>query len=137
MSDRLLVDTGAIFAFAVRSDAHHDEAVAFTVAAHTDRRSLLLCDVVFAETMTLLKARAGAAVAVRVGAQLRRSTLYQWLALGPEAEARAWALFSRYTDKEWSYTDCSILAVAQLLGLSDVFTYDRHFDQMPGINRLG
>ena len=43
----------------------------------------------------------------------------------------------RYHDKEWSYTDCGILAVAQLLDIGEVFAYDRHFDQMPGIRRVG
>lgn len=137
MSDRLLVDTGAIYAFAVRSDAHHEEAVAFTRRLYEDHSTLVLPDCVFAEAMTLLKARTGGAVAVRVGELLRRGGLYRWHALAAEEEARAWSLFVRRRDMEWSYTDCCILAAAQLLDIGEVFTYDRHFDQMPGIRRAG
>lgn len=56
---RVLVDTGAIYAFVVRTDAHHQEAKAFMRDLLSARDVLVLADCVFAETMTLLKARGG------------------------------------------------------------------------------
>lgn len=133
---RVLVDTGAIYAFVVRTDAHHQEAKAFMRDLLSARDVLVLADCVFAETMTLLKARVGAPIAVRVGTELRRSPVYLWTPLGVEGERATWEAFQRYADKEWSYTDCAILVLARRLEVPFVFAFDRHFEEMPGIVRL-
>lgn len=137
MSDpRILVDTGAIYAFVTRTDPHHEAAKSFVRAWLEGQRVFVLADVVFAETMTLFKARLGAAIALRVGHELRRNPAYSWTALGEESERDTWALFQRYDDKEWSYTDCAILALSQREKVPRVFAFDRHFDQMPELERL-
>ena len=43
---------------------------------------------------------------------------------------------THYTDKQWSYVDCSILAVARRLQIAQVFGFDRHFDQMADLTRV-
>jgi hypothetical protein len=45
----------------------------------------------------------------------------------------SWMIFQRFSDKEWSFVDCAILHMAQRLGVSEVFSFDRHFDQMSGL----
>ena len=133
---RVLVDTGAVYAFVVRTDAHHQEAYAFTRQLLAVNGVLVLADVVFAETMTLLKARVGAGVAVQVGIELRRNPLYQWATLGEEGERATWEVFQRYADKEWSYTDCILFVLARRLDVAHIFAFDTHFDQMPGLLRV-
>jgi predicted nucleic acid-binding protein len=133
---RVMIDTGAIYAFVARTDANHEAAVTFTRQVLAQESSFVLADVVFAETMTLLKARLGSAVALRAGRELRQNPAYQWMALGVDGERDAWAAFQKYDDKAWSYTDCAIFALARRLRLAEVFAFDSHFDQMPGIIRL-
>lgn len=133
---RALVDTGAIYAFVVRTDAHHQEARAFTRELLAANGVLVLADVVFAETMTLLKARVGADVALRVGLELRRNPLYLWTALGVEGERATWEVFQRYADKGWSYTDCALFVLARRREIAHVFAFDDHFEQMPGVVRV-
>lgn len=132
----VLVDTGAIFAFVTRTDPHHEAAKEFVHSWLERSGVFLLADVVFAETMTLLKARISAAIAIRVGEELRRNPCYSWIALGEAGERDTWAIFQRYDDKEWSYTDCAILTLARREEISRVFAFDRHFSQMPDIERL-
>jgi predicted nucleic acid-binding protein len=133
---RALVDTGAIYAFVTRSDPHHEAAKRF-VKDWLDRQGIfILVDVVFAETMTLLKARLGSEVALRAGRELRQSQAYAWLCLGEEGERDTWAVFQRFTDKDWSYTDCAVFAAARREQVSFVFAFDRHFLQMPGVERV-
>ncbi len=135
-NQRILVDTGAIYAFATRNDRHHEAAKSF-VRTWLDQDGLfVLPDVVFAETMTLFKARLGAGVALRFGRELRRNPAYLWDPLREEGERDTWALFQRYADKQWSYTDCAILALSRRVKVGCVFAFDHHFDQMPGIERL-
>ena len=42
-----------------------------------------------------------------------------------ETEAIRW--MRKYSDKRVSFTDCVSFAVANRLGIRDVFTFDRHF----------
>jgi predicted nucleic acid-binding protein len=85
--------------------------------------------------MTLLKARVGGPVAVRVGRELRRNPAYSWVAHGAEGEVEAWTVFQRYEDKEWSYTDCALLVLARRLGINAVFSFDHRVAQMPELVR--
>ncbi len=133
---RLLIDTGAIYAFVTGNDPNHPAARAFVSACLANRQVFVLPDVVFAETMTLLKDRLDPDLAIRVGRELRRNPCYQWLPLGEDGERDAWAVFQRYDDKDWSFTDCAILALARREKLPHVFAFDRHFLQMPEITRL-
>ena len=133
----LLIDTSAIFAFVTRSDKEHGAAVAFTRAWVAQGRHFVLPDVVFNESMTLLKARVGADIAIKTGQVLRTNPAYRWTTLGVEPEAETWTIFQRYRDKAWSFTDCALLALARQTSISSVFSYDRHFDQMRGMTRVG
>ena len=133
---RILIDTGAIYAFVVRTDPHHTEAVEFIRQVAESGEALVLLDAVFAETMTLLKARLGAAIAIRVGTELKTNPFYTWQALGPDGEADAWYAFQTHAEKEWTFTECSILATAKRLQADEVFAFDRHFEHMPGLIRV-
>jgi predicted nucleic acid-binding protein len=133
---RVLIDTGAIFAFVTRTDVHHTEAVDFVRRFLHDEGSFVLADLVFAETMTLLKARLGSKLAIQVGNELRRNPLYVWMPLGLDGERDTWLAFQRFEDKDWSYTDCALYTLSQRLALPRVFAFDRHFQQMPGVLRV-
>ncbi len=96
----------------------------------------ILADLVFSETMTLIKRRLGAQIAIRVGRELRENPMYLWRALTPELEQTTWEVFQKYEDKDWSYADSAILVLARELNVSLVFSFDSHFTQMPGIRRV-
>src|SRR6202521_2683103 len=133
---RALIDSGAIYAFVVRTDENHNAAAGFARQWLKRPAIFLLRDIVFFEVMTLLKARTGSDVAVRAGRELRRNAAYQWVALTAELEQESWATFQKYDDKDWSYTDGALFAVSKHLKIPDVFSFDDCFKQMPGIRRL-
>lgn len=132
---RLLADTNALYALASAPEVNHQLARKFAQAWRAEGGIILLTDTAFSETMTLTKARRGATAAIELGRRLRNSPLYEWTPLTNEDDARAWAIFQRYTDKEWSYVDCGLYALALRLQIP-VFTFDHHFTQMPGLKRL-
>jgi predicted nucleic acid-binding protein len=131
-----LIDTGAIFALANRKDKHHAAAQKVFREWTTQRNGWIVLDWVFIESMTLLKARLDATVTLRFGQQLRRNPLYRWVRIQSDDELEIWNVFQKYSDKEWSYTDCGLFVMAQRLRTAEVFTFDEHFKQMPGIVRL-
>jgi uncharacterized protein len=131
-----LIDTGAIFALANRKDKHYAAAQKIFREWTTQRNGWIVLDWVFIESMTLLKARLEAPVALRFGQQLRRNPLYHLVRIQPDDEIEIWNVFQKYSDKEWSYTDCGLYVMAQRLRIAEVFTFDEHFKQMPGIVRL-
>ena len=133
---RILIDSGAIYAFVVRTDENHPAAVRFISTWLKKPALFVLLDLVFFEAMTLLKARTSADVAVRTGRELRRSPAYHWAALTTDMERETWATFQKYEDKNWSYTDCALFVASKQLKVPDAFSFDDDFTQMPGLRRL-
>jgi predicted nucleic acid-binding protein len=131
-----LIDTGAVYALAQAADRHHQDAVVFLKNWVKRKGIFLLADLVFIESMTLIKRRLGSAAAIRVGIELRENPLFSWVSLDPELEEETWSLFQGYQDKEWSYTDCELLALSRRLKTADIFAFDHHFSQMSGIRCL-
>ncbi len=39
-------------------------------------------------------------------------------------------MFEQYDDKKFSFTDCTSFVVMRKTGISEVFEFDRHFEQM-------
>ena len=124
----VLVDSSFLLAMVDRDDKYHPEAIDFL--RRLGKATLLVTSHIFDEAMTLIKVRLGSEVAVRTGRQLRLSTLFRLIHITEGDDEAAWEIFSQYTDKDWSYTDCSCLAVMRKLGITEVLSFDHHFDQM-------
>ena len=124
----ILVDSSFLLAMVDRDDKHHPEVIDFL--KKLERATLLVTSHIFDEAMTLIKARLGSEIAVRTGQQLRLSTLFRLVYVTERDDEAAWEIFSQYTDKDWSYTDCSCLAMMRRLGITEVLSFDHHFDQM-------
>lgn len=137
MTARLaLIDTNAIVAVVIENERHHPAAKDFLLRWFEDDKRFLLPDLVFVETMNLLRSRFAPAVAIAVGQELRSNRGYIAVRSEPPIERDSWAIFQRYQDKSWSYTDCHILALARSLQVPQVFTFDHHFQQMPEVESV-
>jgi predicted nucleic acid-binding protein len=127
--NQVIVDTSGLYALVDRRDPHHLQAANFLKAQATVG-GLLVCNHVFDEIMTLVKARLGIQVALQLGLRLRNSRFIEMVIFSTAEEQETWRVFSRYSDKEWSYTDCACLVLAQQRGLQQAFAFDHHFTQM-------
>jgi predicted nucleic acid-binding protein len=130
-----LIDTSAIYALVDKRDKWHGQAKRQAHAWLTGGGHWLLPDFIFDEAMTLVKARINAHTAIGTGERLRRAAAYHWLTQTTEDEQQAREIFKRYHDKPWSYTDCALFALALRLNVP-VYTFDLHFRQMPGVERV-
>lgn len=117
-----IVDTSALIAFFVRSEKHHSTARRYA-AEHPTTRWIIL-ETVFDEVVTWMRAKVSISSSIQVGHILREE--HRYVNISDPDDAATWECFCQYDDKLWSYTDCSILAMARKLGVSEVFTFDEH-----------
>ena len=125
----LLIDTSALHALNYARDDYHAQALAYFKSL-AGRVKPILTEWVFVETMNLTKARLGPKYAIDFGRQLKTSKAFYPLILTDFDKRTTWDIFEQYQDKQWSYVDCSLLAVAQRLKIKRIFAFDHHFRQM-------
>jgi predicted nucleic acid-binding protein len=125
----LLIDTSALHALNYARDDNHARALAYFKSL-AGRVKPILTEWVFIETMNLTKARLGPAHATAFGRQLKASKAFYPVILNDLDKQTTWEIFDQYHDKAWSYTDCSLLAVARRLTIRRIFAFDHHFRQM-------
>jgi uncharacterized protein len=122
----IFVDTGAWFASVVPSDPDYAAASSW-LSQNTE--PLLTTDYVVDETLTLLKVRGETSRTLRLGEELFRGALATVYYLTEADIDQTWETFRRYSDKDWSFTDCASKVVIDKLNLTHAFAFDRHFRQ--------
>ena len=125
----LLIDTSALHALNYARDNYHAQALAYFKSL-AGRVKPILTEWVFVETMNLTKTRLGPKYAIDFGRQLKTSKAFYPLILTDIDKRTTWDIFEQYQDKQWSYVDCSLLAVARRLKVKKIFAFDHHFQQM-------
>lgn len=125
----IFLDTGAFLAIENRRDAHHKAALAFRDACLQAGETFITSDYVLDESYTIIRLRAGHAVAVGFGEDVRASRVLRVEYLTPEILEAAWRIFKAFADKEFSFTDCTSFALMERLHISTAFTFDEHFRQ--------
>ena len=120
----IFVNTGAWYATVVETDQDHASAVQWS-----SRKSALLIttDYIIDETLTLLRARRHVQRAMMLGEQLFSGAYARIHYLTPADIELAWQTFRLFSDKDWSFTDCTSRVVIESLHIKRVLTFDRHF----------
>jgi len=126
----IFVDTGAWFANVVAGDARHAAASDWFA---TNRLPLVTSDFVVAETLTLLRARGQAALAISLGEAFFATELTHVEFVSEPDFDHAWQLFRDYQDKGWSFTDCTSKVLMERLGIKSAFAFDQHFRQFGSV----
>ncbi|MGF1675343.1 MAG: hypothetical protein ACFCUV_16910 [Rivularia sp. (in: cyanobacteria)] len=78
-----------------------------------------------------MRLRVSIQASIEIGHVLREEHIY--IALSEADDIATWKIFCRYDDKLWSYTDCSLLVMAQRLGVFEIVSFDQHIRQMAGL----
>jgi len=131
----LFVDTAGWVACADASAPAHT-----TFAAARDRwlhegGVLVTTDYVADETLALLRGRLSLRVAETWWRQVEGSSHLRWEFISLARADKARELFFRYTDKNFSFTDCTSFVVMRELKLREVLTLDHHLAQAGFITR--
>jgi uncharacterized protein len=121
----MLVDTGAWYALADRSDRHHQRARKFYMKAAPAGR-LLTTDLIVAETWSLIAAHLGRPAAVTFWQTLRTARI-PILALEAVDLESAWRILQAFPDQTFSFTDCTSFGLMERIGVHEAFAFDSHF----------
>lgn len=123
----IFIDTSAFLAIENIRDAHHARALAVRDACLAEAVQFVTSDYVLDESYTIIRRRAGHAAAVGFGEAVRSSRAVRVQHLTTGLLDSAWAIFRRYADHDFSFTDCSSFAVMRHGGIRRAFTFDSDF----------
>lgn len=130
---KIFIDTSAWDAIEDSGDANHEAAMIFKDEI-ANRYELITSNYILDETYTLLLINMGYERTVAFHRQLEmliKAGVLQVIQLSENIIEKAWNIFEKYNqDKCWSFTDCTSYAAMTELDIDEVFSFDRHFEQM-------
>lgn len=125
----LFVDTAGWMALADANDPQHEASRQVRDDWLREGGILVSTDYVIDETLTLLRMRLGLQAAALWWDQVEASARLHWEWIDPLRAEKARRWFFQWTDKRFSFTDCTSFVVMRELNLSRALTTDKHFLQ--------
>ena len=123
----IFVDTGAFLARYVKRDQYHRAAVTFWDELAGIDLPCLTSNLVLSETLTLLARRTTHRFAAERAQQIYASHSLQILRPDAKDESAAILLLQKFAEQQVSFCDCISFVLMRRLGITDVFSFDRHF----------
>lgn len=121
------VDTSALFAIVSASDRNHESAVAAWRVLGRKKEHLVTSNYVMIETIVLLHSRLGTPAAQQFLANTMPVIEVVWADLGSHIAAVT-AMLAHPGKSGPGLVDCMSFEVIRERRITEVFTYDRHFD---------
>ncbi len=118
------MDTSGWVACADAADPAHSQATAARDAWMESGGLLITSDYVADETLTFIRLRLGLQAAEAWWRQVDGSSRLRWERVTIPRLEKARAIFFRYRDKEFSFTDCTSFAIMRELKVVEVLTTD-------------
>ncbi len=126
----IFVDSGAWFSTIVPSDHDHKVAKQWF---EKNSEPLVTTDFIIDETLTLFLARRETRYAELIGALFFQHKIARIEFVSEQDFLQAWRLFRDFSDKQWSFTDCTSKVVMERLGIKTAFAFDQHFLQFGSV----
>lgn len=126
MPEQILVDTAYVLALVNERDQYHDRAQ--ELADLFEGHDLLITDAVLLEIGNAL-ARGFKEQAIEIITYFFESEEVEIFRHSSQIFDKAFALYKKYADKEWSLVDCISFIVMRERGIKQALTFDRHFEQ--------
>lgn len=128
----VFVDSSALKANYDAADDYHGRAaqlMARIAARETEITSFVTTDYVLDEAVTLIRFAHSHAKAVQLAEATLASQFVKVIYSDEELFWDGMNIFRKYSDKEWSFTDCVSFAAMTKHHVRTAFTFDPHFKQ--------
>ena len=125
----VFIDTGAWIAIADKNDQYAKEAGPIYTGLILKREQLVTSDLVLAETYNLLLRTIGNKATISFSQRLVIIPFLKVVSITQFDRERAWNVLEKYSDKEFSFTDCTSFGLMERLKIRNAFSFDSHFMQ--------
>lgn len=130
----IFVDTSAWIAIEDKRDTNHPKALIFIEELLSLKVRLFTTNYILDETYTLMLMDVGYSKTLDFKSkldQLIENNLLIKFFITQEIEQLAWTTFENFNkDKTWSFTDCTSKVTMDRFSITNVFAFDKHFEQM-------
>jgi len=125
---KVFIDTGAFLAISDNSDNSHSIATKTFHEVIEQNAKFHTSNFVIDETITLIRARVGHKAAESFIKAFNSSNTKQHY-VNKDVESRAIDIFTKYRDKDFSFTDCTSFALIDKHRIDAAMSFDKHFSQ--------
>ena len=129
----IFIDSSAWIAYYRKEDAHNPEAVEIFKEIEGSEERVYTSDYIFDETVTVAMARTEREKAVKLGQHILESS--HVMQVQKHVFRDAWKLF-RKDEKGLSFTDCTNIALMELLGIQKIASFDTGFEGKKSIELI-
>ncbi len=127
---KIFVDTSAWLALNDKSDQFHSKAISKSEEIKKQKIELVTSDYVLDETFTVIRFRVSHKAATLFGDSIFNSNIVKIESIASENMFQAWEMFKKYTDKDFSFTDCTSFCLMKKRKIRKAFSFDKHFKQI-------
>ena len=129
---KIFIDTGCWIALNNIRDKYHKHAVFENKKLLSEGCFYVTSDYVLDETYTLLRYDVGHKRAIEFGHEIKtlkeRNKIFV-VHITDDLLKKAWDIFEKYSDKDFSFTDCTSFTIMNDMKIKKVFCFDKHFEQ--------
>lgn len=126
MAEQVFVDTAYVLALINERDQYHDRAQ--ELADFFEGQELVITDAVLLEIGNALS-RGYKKQAINIINYFIESDEVEVVRHTSQVFDKAFAMYKKYDDKEWSLVDCISFVVMREKGIKQALTFDNHFQQ--------
>lgn len=126
MTGQIIADSSGLVSLATDTDRNHAAALHFAEQLESVDGTILVPSEVFAETLNVLGKKSGHAVALNTATTILQSGIYVVVYADEQLTNAGLDLF-RVQPPSVSFTDCMVMATADLYGCRDIFGFDEVF----------
>ncbi len=129
---RVFVDTQGWAEIFHQPALHHAQAEALLRQVRADRWELITSNLILSELVPLFRSRLfrlPQPQVLAIIAQIRALPNVTVTHVDPQIDQQAWGLLYANPQQPWSHVDATSMVLMRQLGLTEVFTADRHFEQ--------
>jgi len=126
----IFVDTFAFISLFNEDDHYHKKSSEINNYYLEHGVYYVTTNFVLDESITLLRRYLNHSAVVQFYKTVKSSNVFEFIHITEHIENTAWNIFEKYSDKDFSFTDCTSFAVMNDNKINKVFTHDHHFEQM-------
>ncbi|MDQ1327316.1 MAG: uncharacterized protein QG641_596 [Candidatus Poribacteria bacterium] len=130
--EKIFLDTSFLFAYYNADDEDHELALDLIKDMVNNKVDIIISDYIFDELITLLLYRISKAKAIEICNRLIneiKSRNIELKYVDNEIFMEALKIFIRFSDKEWSFTDCTSYVIIKNAKITKAVSFDEHFRQ--------